>query len=174
LLDRWRAHTDEQRREAEVTVAYEALQEYFGQHFTAFDTQTEAPEYLRAAKASMRKGFRTVIYGHTHLAKRFSPKGVEGLYLNTGAWADLMAVPKAILLDHEAQARVELRTFLDQLAKNDLNSLRKTLATFARLEMDGQAAVDRDVLVYEGNGKHKPLPEGRFEPLAESMTSGGT
>jgi len=137
LLDRWRAATDGDKRQAEVRLAYEALQQWLGPHFTAFDTQLEDETYLLPARTSLRNGFDTVIYGHTHLVKRLSPLGANDLYLNTGTWAELMAVPRAILLDNEDDAKRQLEEFLDDLAANKLDKWKRLLPTFAKIEMDG-------------------------------------
>jgi UDP-2,3-diacylglucosamine pyrophosphatase LpxH len=164
LLDRWRATTKEDKRQAEIKIAYEALQEWLGAHFTAFDTQLETPEYERAVKTSIGRGFRTVIYGHTHLAKRMHMRP-DGLYLNTGTWAELMAVPRAILLDDPAAAQSELRAFLDDLSNNDLERWKTILPTYAKLELDGDTVIEEDVFVYQEDGTSARLTEGRLELL---------
>ncbi len=61
-----------------------------------------------------------MVYGHTHLVKRLSPLGANDLYLNTGTWAELMAVPRGILLDREDDAKRQLEEFLGDLAANKL------------------------------------------------------
>jgi UDP-2,3-diacylglucosamine pyrophosphatase LpxH len=164
LLDRWRAATDGDKRQAEVRLAYEALQQWLGPHFTAFDTQLEDETYLLPARTSLRNGFDTVIYGHTHLVKRLSPLGANDLYLNTGTWAELMAVPRAILLDNEDDAKRQLEEFLDDLAANKLDKWKRLLPTFAKIEMDGTKTVTRDVYLYQGRGEYNSLTNGRLVP----------
>ena len=171
LLDRWRASDDEEKRQAEIQLAYEALQQWLGAQFTAFDTEQELPEYLTAAKTSIRNGFETIIYGHTHLAKRLSPFHGADLYLNTGTWAELMCVPRGILMDQEAKAPAQLRRVLDDLAANRLKKRKGLLATFAKIEMDGDTVLERDIFVYDRSGALSRLTNGRLEPLSEAVAS---
>jgi UDP-2,3-diacylglucosamine pyrophosphatase LpxH len=164
LLDRWRAETDGDKRQADVRLAYEVLQEWLGPHFTAFDTQLEDETYLRAARTSLRNGFDTVVYGHTHLVKRLSPLGANDLYLNTGTWAELMAVPRGILLDREDDAKRQLEEFLGDLAANKLDKWKRFFPTFAKIEMDGSNAASRDVCLYQGRGEYNSVTAGRLVP----------
>ena len=50
----------------------------------SFDPAIEtSPEYLEAAQELARGGYRYVVFGHTHLAKRIPLDG-GGAYLNSG------------------------------------------------------------------------------------------
>jgi hypothetical protein len=92
-------------------------------------------------------------------------------YLNTGTWAELMALPRGILLNTKDDAMQELRAFLDDLAENKLDKWKKPLPTFAKLVMDGDEIVEQDVYIYLGNGgKCERIPEGRLVPLSEDVS----
>src|SRR5262249_35452261 len=98
----------------------------------AFDTTIESETYLRPATESARRGYGVVVYGHTHLAKRVPLAGArasdntvikgDAVYLNSGTWADLMALPAGIsapdgVTDVE---RARLAAFADDLAMNSV------------------------------------------------------
>jgi len=151
LLERWAVkRLKGDSRDAELKIAYEALEIFFAANFTAFDTQMELPEYMRPLNAAVNRGFRTISYGHTHLAKRMAITA-GGTYLNTGTWAELMAVPRGILLNKKEEGMQELRAFLDDLAENKLDKWRKPLPTFAKLVLDGDEVIEQDVYLYLGN-----------------------
>lgn len=72
-------------------------------------------EYLKAATALAKQGFRYVIFGHTHHARDVSlPDGTR--YLNSGTWANLMRFPVGLA---EAPDE-ELDAFLKNLSENKL------------------------------------------------------
>jgi UDP-2,3-diacylglucosamine pyrophosphatase LpxH len=171
IFQRWVADTEEGKKQATIEIIYELMETWFGPNFTAFDTQWEVEDYMRAVRAAAGRGTKLVSYGHTHLAKRIIlPAGT--LYLNTGTWADLMAVPRDILLNVKEQAKTELRGFVDDLAHNRIARWKRTLPTYADIQIIDGAIVKADVLVYEGNGKGTPLPNGRLTPLGVAAAGG--
>jgi len=86
-----------------------------------FDLDTETfPEYLQAATQLSENGFKYIIFGHTHLARRINlPNG--GVYINSGTWADLMKFPTNIL-DHPDKhyALEQLERFIEEITGKDL------------------------------------------------------
>ncbi len=165
LLARLRQATSNAVRGAVMASLHTALNAFAKAHHQAFDTRHEEQRYLSPATASAGLGFRVVVYGHTHLAKRcVLPKGA--LYLNTGTWADLMALPQAVLAA-EADARPALEAFVADLAakpaENRMAKWRAQLPTFARIQFNGDVLQAADVFVYQGGDDCQPLPDG---PLA--------
>lgn len=62
----------------------------------SFNRSVEAEKDFReAAEELARKGFATIIFGHTHLAK--DAKACDARYINTGTWADLIRVPPEVI-----------------------------------------------------------------------------
>ncbi|MCG8425591.1 MAG: metallophosphoesterase [Proteobacteria bacterium] len=101
-------------------------------------TETKAP-YREAAQKLVRRGFRVVVFGHTHLAKRVELSG--GLYLNSGTWADLMRFPRDILDKPIAQARTALRRFVETLEKRQFAEYVEFIPTYVRLDLGGDDRV---------------------------------
>jgi hypothetical protein len=76
-----------------------------------FDPDGATGAYGKAAERMIAAGAtELVIMGHTHLARHHGPAD-NASYINTGTWADLIAVPQAALEDSEA-ALDELAGFL--------------------------------------------------------------
>jgi UDP-2,3-diacylglucosamine pyrophosphatase LpxH len=107
------------------------------QHDRSFDTSYETvPAYLDAARALADRGFRYVLFGHTHLAKRVDLGGGRA-YLNTGTWADLIRFPEGIIAPGNPGALAELRAFVDDLAHRRFDRWICFRPTYARLDVRG-------------------------------------
>lgn len=94
-----------------------------------------------------------IIYGHTHHVKRIAlgnHTDAYPVYLNTGTWADLMCVPPAIWGPEEGAARDTLHAFVEDLEKNQLTKWRRSIATYAKVEIDGDFVISADVY-FAGN-----------------------
>jgi UDP-2,3-diacylglucosamine pyrophosphatase LpxH len=93
---------------------------------TSFRRDVENPRYADAAswlseRGPSSKGYRAVIFGHTHHAKDLTLES-GARYLNTGTWANVMRFP-AKLTDPRAtpeQVRDALVEFAGKLIVNDL------------------------------------------------------
>jgi hypothetical protein len=166
FLDLWRASGDAARRGELLDRLYTAFRHRLGAQSEAFKVGRELPEYLTAAESSARNGFKLVLYGHTHLVKRISIAGGTARYLNTGTWADLMMLPRAILVEDRATAIPALASFVKDLERNKLDRWRRPLPSFARIEMEGAQLLDADVFVYKGKGQFDPIPAESLEPVA--------
>jgi hypothetical protein len=75
-----------------------------------------------------------VVMGHTHLARDIELPG-GGRYLNTGTWADLIRVDKALLADTD-DAREEFSGWLRKLAEDRLDGIREHMPRYADVEVD--------------------------------------
>lgn len=117
----------------------------------SFDRSIEtACEYLDAARALARGGFRCVVFGHTHLAKRVVLED-DALYINTGTWADVMGFPKEILAGSDEEALAGLREFVQDIGTGKLNRWIRFGATYARLDMDADhRLMQAELLDFEG------------------------
>ena len=114
-------------------------------HDESFRLDGPTGPYGAAAQRLFDKNTKVVVMGHTHLARevRFS----EGLYLNTGTWADIVRVPAAALAVVDESAKVpepavdaldHLDRFLRTLINDD--GSRRFVLTWAdlRVEADGR------------------------------------
>lgn len=113
-------------------------------HRRAFLTENEDPKYLTPAQAAAKRGFKVVLFGHTHLVKRVHLGG-EAVYLNTGTWADLIQVPKEVWGHDEAKAEQVLDEFVNDLERDNVAKWRRSLPTYAKVELDGNAVAGADV-----------------------------
>jgi hypothetical protein len=156
----WRTRSKERRNEM-LGRLYDALRYRMAAHDAAFRIDTEQPEYLTAANASARRGFKTIVYGHTHLAKR-APLVNGATYLNTGTWADLMRLPPGVVQGNRLLALGELEAFVEALEANRLGEWRRPRPTFAEIVMDGEDQIKADVFTYRGGDRSAPLSDEAF------------
>ncbi|RKG84400.1 hypothetical protein D7W82_22535 [Corallococcus sp. CA049B] len=109
-----------------------------------FDPQESDGPYFAAAQRMSRNSAwspappRVVIMGHTHLA-RWKEEGLL-TYLNTGTWADLMAVPPAVLED-SVSAREALADWMNALARNELGGQREPRPHFADVRLNAEGSL---------------------------------
>ena len=108
------------------------------QHDKSFDlsVETEA-SYISAAQELALKGFSTIVFGHTHLAKEVSLYG-GAKYLNTGIWADLVRVPQEIISESSQSALNELERFAEALRTKHFSEYLFFRPTFAHICLDEQ------------------------------------
>ena len=129
-----------------------------------FSVNQEIDTYLRPANAAADRGFRVVLFGHTHAPKRVS-LNQGALYLNTGTWADLMRLPEAIFGKDEAAAEKELIAFADGLVSGQLDAWREQMPTFARIDLttdaDGKITLDKaDLHFFHEPDRVDRVPDG--------------
>jgi UDP-2,3-diacylglucosamine pyrophosphatase LpxH len=157
--------TDFYRRQ-QIDKLYRAFQHWLGPQLSCFDTGQENPSYYEAAKASARLGFRVIVYGHTHLAKRIPLPLNQATYLNTGTWADLMCLPAGVLQKDSAErARQDLDVFVRDLENNRVERWTSRLPTFAQIEMKEGQACTADVYLFDGPDRIVKMPDGRLSRL---------
>jgi UDP-2,3-diacylglucosamine pyrophosphatase LpxH len=149
----YQAGQAEDRRE-QLRRLRKALQLYVQAQHETFATDEENPRYLLAAEALAKRGFRAVVFGHTHLAKRVPMLGGEATYFNTGTWAELMRIPDAVLAD-EAGGDAVLSDFVEALKDNQLAPWRTLVPTFARIDLDGDTLQSADLYLFEEDGTVK-------------------
>ena len=103
----------------------------------SFDRGVEtASEYLNAARDLSKGGFRCVVFGHTHLAKKIELGG-GAWYLNSGTWADLIQFPVELLAGPEPEALARVREFVDDMQGGRLKRWTRFKPTYVRIDLDG-------------------------------------
>ncbi len=131
-----------------------------------FNVEYEDEEYLKPAREHAKR-FRVVVFGHTHLAKRIN-LGNNALYLNTGTWADVMRIPAMVYEGSEDDGTKALKSFLDDVEKNNISGFRRQVATFARIELDDNEQLQSaDVFFFDDDGSMVSISSvGMCERLA--------
>ncbi|MCX7108903.1 MAG: metallophosphoesterase [Proteobacteria bacterium] len=157
--------SDKARREA----LFKAMRKMADTHREAYAIDHEDEEYLKPIQHAASKGWQVVVYGHTHLAKR--KKEGNALYLNTGTWADLMRMPDEVWQDDANKAREALYAFVDDLFANRLDAWRRSLPTYAHIELDDNLAV-KHADVYFASDDEAITSEGIWQRLKGEVTSG--
>ncbi|WP_437491586.1 metallophosphoesterase [Sorangium sp. So ce1014] len=109
------------------------------------DSETDRA-FLDAATRLASVGFRWIIFGHTHLAKKVSLG--DATYLNTGTWADLIRFPKEILSGSTEQAMAGLRTFVHDLRTDGYKKWIKFAPTYVRLDVDDDTVKHAELIRY--------------------------
>jgi hypothetical protein len=144
-------------RDVQVELLLRAFRHRREDDRTSFDVGVEADRYLDAAKALAERGFRVVIFGHTHHAKRIALPG-GATYLNCGTWADLMRIPDVVYEGDVAAGEVALRAWLEDLDANRIDRHRRFLPTFARVDVEPSGEIAAaDVHFFDGPGKLEPI-----------------
>ncbi|WP_426409241.1 hypothetical protein [Bradyrhizobium ganzhouense] len=118
---------------------------------TSFELTIDADKpYLSAARTLIRNGgFKFVIFGHTHLAKKIELE--TGAYLNSGTWANLMRFPKSIFDVDANIANDALREFVMDVGRNDVEKYFYFRPTYVRLISSAdRRVVSADLMEYEG------------------------
>jgi len=127
---------------------FQAVRSVIGRHREAFDVAKEDEKYLVPARRAAAAGFQVIVYGHTHLAKRV-PLGAKDaafpVYLNTGTWADLMSMPQTVWSQDEQQSRRDLRAFVGDLERNELQRWRRSAPTYAQIVLDDETVTSADI-----------------------------
>ena len=102
----------------------------------SFDRSIEsANEYLNAARDLAKGGFRCIVFGHTHLAKRVTLDD-DCLYINSGTWADVMRFPTDLISGPQSEGISGLKSFVEDLRVGKLKRWIAFEGTYARLDFD--------------------------------------
>jgi UDP-2,3-diacylglucosamine pyrophosphatase LpxH len=106
----------------------------------SFDQSTETlTEYLEAAKRIAGRGFKYVIFGHTHQPKRVALENAC-FYLNSGTWADVLQLPPGMISGKsrkfDAEATAPMKNFIEQIKKKDFSPWTPFNPTYVHLRVD--------------------------------------
>lgn len=127
------------------------------QNEDTFDISKEAAtEYLEAARELAGRGFRYVVFGHTHQAKQVD-LGNGCFYLNSGTWADVLRFPIEILKSSTAKPDTEaldrLRMFVEEMKAGDFSRWTLFNPTYVRLDLDDSDKITKaELLTFSGAG----------------------
>ncbi|OWY20532.1 hypothetical protein C7N43_13805 [Sphingobacteriales bacterium UPWRP_1] len=125
------------------------------QNDKTFDIATETfTEYLTAAKKLAANGYRYIVFGHTHLAKKIH-MGNDAWYFNSGTWADLMAFPTHIVAAGNKQtALAHLEQFVEEITLTNLAEHIRFNPTCVYIRLDAYEKVQQiDLLSYQWQTK---------------------
>jgi len=108
------------------------------------DKEPKNSNYLKAATRLLEgDNFDVVVFGHTHLPKKIELD--NGIYINTGTWADVMKFPLGILDLDEPECTQALKKFVDEIKPNneiEPNKISRYIndddfkATYAEIDLD--------------------------------------
>jgi len=108
----------------------------------SFVRGSEKARYLDAATWLARpgagqKGYKAVVFGHTHHAKALTIPGTQSSYFNTGTWANLMKFPDVLTSKTATvdEVRDALVAFANKLASNDLDAYLHFEPTYVRIDL---------------------------------------
>jgi UDP-2,3-diacylglucosamine pyrophosphatase LpxH len=162
-----RSKVSESVREYRRRSLLTAFRAFANHHKFTFDISRENDRYVNAAQMSVSKGFKVIVYGHTHLVKRVSlANGEDGpVYLNSGTWADLMRVPESIWGEYGA-AEDALKTFVTDLESDNVKHWRRAVPTFARIELNEDEVKSADVYFADGRQPERVTQDGLVRRLA--------
>ena len=100
------------------------------------DRYLDAARWL-ATRGPEQKGYRAVVFGHTHHAKDLAIPRSGARYLNTGTWSNLMKFPEVFTrkgATHD-EIRTALFAFAKKLQTNDLDAYLSFDPTYVRLDL---------------------------------------
>lgn len=151
FADIWRAIRARDKVE-QIDRLYSALKIFAAEQHKAFATDREDETYLNPARSLAKRGYRVVVFGHTHLVKQVEIEGAPpgSLYLNSGTWADIIRIPASLFEPDEQKAKNELVIFADDLANNHLENWRTQIPTFVRIDLDGEDLVGAGAYYFRG------------------------
>jgi len=112
----------------------------------SFDERVETDEaYAAAAERLTEEGFQVVILGHSHHAKDITFASGRR-YLNTGAWANLMSFPAALLQEDQITTDPAWTQFAEDLKANRLDNYLRFHPSAVRLRFDGEELTETMLL----------------------------
>jgi UDP-2,3-diacylglucosamine pyrophosphatase LpxH len=166
FYDIWQLARSRNDKDAQLKKLYVALRARAQSTWQAFDVNRETEQFINPVRAAVRRGFKIVVFGHTHLVKRVRVNREGALYLNTGTWADLMRVPESVLRGDDAAGQHDLEQFVKDLADNELQKWRRQVPTFARVDFDAQGVTSADVYFFDAGNQIERVGDGRLTRLS--------
>ena len=120
-----------------------AFLRYRDHYQASFDLLQESSEYEEAARsmANVDQRKKTVVFGHTHLAKKFPLNNFGSTYLNTGTWCPIIRLPERFYLPSDNPKKEEMiiqqiKAFLKDLRANQTQAWCQLIPTFVRALVD--------------------------------------
>ena len=173
FIDRIKIAATESIRRKELALLFKALNYFAAAHQDVFDVSRETETYLTPVRAAAQRGFEVVVFGHTHAAKRkrvtsSADSQRSALYLNAGAWTDLIALPPSVIVGDEERGVASLGMFADDLKENRLERWRRQVPTFAQIKLNGDRVESADIHFFDGPGNAPSVPDGPLKRLHET------
>jgi UDP-2,3-diacylglucosamine pyrophosphatase LpxH len=166
LVELWQLARESKDKDVQLDRLYRALRARAESTWQTLDVNRETEQFIKPAQAAARRGFKTVVFGHTHLVKRVSLDNPGAQYLNSGTWADLIQVPQAVLEAKKDEGKQALVQFIEDLRANQLEKWRRVVPTYVRIELEDTGVHSADVYLFTGTGEDEPVPNGRLARLA--------
>lgn len=95
------------------------------------------------------RGFKAVVFGHTHTLRQTQIDGA--VYLNTGTWADKMQFPPQILTGDDEVAIVKLREFVKDIEAKDFRRWISFTPTYGVLSFGAESVLlDAELRTHDG------------------------
>jgi len=149
---------DERRKQIEHL--RQALR-FFGRNEPRFlFTDWEQPEYRKPAESAADRGFKYVVYGHTHLLRNL-PLHFGAHYFNTGTWADLIFLPKEVFDGDETAAHTRLESFVHDLAEGNLSRWRGPLPSYAYFELGDGGSCQGWLRIFDSARQQRSVEPGQ-------------
>jgi UDP-2,3-diacylglucosamine pyrophosphatase LpxH len=165
VFELWQLARSAKDKDKQLHKLYVALRARAENTWQTFDVNRETEQFIKPAQAAADRGFKVIVFGHTHLVKRVSLGAQGAWYLNSGTWADLMQVPKAVLEGKEEDGKQALVQFVEDLRANQLDKWRRLVPTFVRIDRDGAGIESGDAYFFNGTGHVERVPDGRLTRL---------
>jgi UDP-2,3-diacylglucosamine pyrophosphatase LpxH len=166
VFELWQLARSAKDKEAQLKKLYVALRARAESTWQTFDVNRETEQFIKPAQAAADRGFKVIVFGHTHLVKRVSLDTQGARYLNSGTWADLMQVPKPVLEGKEEEGKQALVQFVEDLRANQLEKWRRLVPTFVQIDLDGAGIQSSDVYFFNGAGRVERVSDGRLTRLS--------
>ena len=135
---------------------YQALKFFAKSQIETFALDREVKRYLQPANQAIKRGFRVVVFGHTHLARQVplfvQTKGIDekmqSMYLNTGTWADIIRMPPEIFSQSGDIGKKTMVEFCQDLKFGRVSNWRKQVPSYARIELDDELRAHEPRLLF--------------------------
>jgi UDP-2,3-diacylglucosamine pyrophosphatase LpxH len=126
---------------------------------TTFALDTEAPEYLDAARRMATGDCRFVIFGHTHLPKSIDLGGGRR-YLNTGTWCPTIQLDERLYQtgSNDAEAVLRLQQFVEDMGANRLEAWTSLRTIFAHLIIGAGGDTTAELCEFHDDGRVSACP----------------
>jgi hypothetical protein len=125
-----------------------------------FDLEIEKDEYSNAAQHLLSSGeFKVVIFGHTHLPKKIELAENTAIYINAGAWADIMRLPD-LALEDTTEGHQCLKDFLVDTQNGNIEKYIYRSLGYAEIVIKGSDITSSDLRSFcKCNPRGEPLEQ---------------
>jgi UDP-2,3-diacylglucosamine pyrophosphatase LpxH len=124
-----------------------------------FALDSEAADYLDAARRLATGDCKFVIFGHTHVAKSID-LGEGRRYLNTGTWCPTIQLDERLYQvgPNDADAVERLQQFVEDMGANRVGPWTSLRTMFAHLVVNANGDSTADLCEFHDDGRVTPCP----------------